>query len=409
MSAPTLPEGQSRLVRAGLANAVAAGVAGVAGMAIVVLAGRTMTPGDYAAFAALWGVVFGCASIVSGVEPEMSREHAESAGPIDRPQAQMLGIVMAAAGLAVGALLVVAHDSLRVQGVEIAVLVVATSAMFPTMFGARGFVSGQFRWIPLAWLTVAEALIRLAVVLVGLVFLDALTAFALAALASAVVGLPILIRNVRWVPGAVPLGAALSRAGTLMLANGLAAVLLTGAPVLVGLAMAGMADRDVGIMQAAIVISRVPLLALILVQGLLVPVFTRRQSLRRSGDFRLISVAVLLSVPVFAIGAWLVGPWVLRTVYSAEYAISAEAAALLTFGAACLASIQILVAVGVAADHHRLALLAFVPAVVVTVGLCAVPATSLLRVPFAFAVGPAVGLAVGWLWALHLHRTPART
>ena len=70
------------------------------------------------------------------------------------------------------------------------------------MFTARGYLAGSLRFGGLAVVTFGEAAIRLAVVVLALLMaVPAVPAFALAAFASAWVGLPILITRMEWTAG----------------------------------------------------------------------------------------------------------------------------------------------------------------------------------------------------------------
>lgn len=385
-----------RLARGGAANALAAAVATVAGLLIIVLAGRSMSPAEYATFAAVWGLVFGTAAVVAALEPEVARQHSIAPGPIDRTQNLTMIVVALGAALGVGALLVLFADELHVQLLFIALCAVASSALFTSMFVARGYLAGTLRLVPLAWLTVSEAGVRLGVVVAGLLLSrDPVPTFALAALVSSWVGLPILASRSSWTRGIVTPAASLRRTSLLMGGNAMAALLITGAPVLVSLAMAEAPAADVGQMQSAVVVSRFPLMALLLLQSLLVPVFTRRRSLETRQDFRAVVTALVLALPLMTAVAYFLGPWALSVLYGEEYAVDAQAIALLTLGATALGGIQVLVALAVAADHHRLAMMSLLPALVVTVVIAflgGLPGE--LRIPNALALGPLVGFFV---------------
>jgi hypothetical protein len=191
------------------------------------------------------------------------------------------------------------------------------------------------------------------------------------------------------------LGAFLRRASTLMLGNGMSAVLVTGAPVLVGLAMTGAAVDAIGRTQAAVVVSRFPLIALMLLQSLLVPVFVRRSSLHTDRDYRAVVALLTLAVPGAGVLSYLGGSWLLTALYGAEYQIGHVDIALLTTGATALGGIQVLVALAVSGDRHRLAPLAFAPTLALTALLAFFPLVPVhLRVPLALAVGPLSGFVV---------------
>jgi O-antigen/teichoic acid export membrane protein len=407
MSVPD-PQVLSRrdLAQGGAANAGGAIVASLAGLAVVLLAGRSMTPADYASFASVWGLVFGGAAILGALEQEVARVRSSSHGPVDRTQLAATGIIGVAGAVSMTVVVVLLFDELRLVSPFVAALVVASAATFPTMFTARGYLAGSMRLLTLSAVTVSEALLRLLVVLLGLwVALDTVPTFAVGALCGSFVGVPILLRHYSWHPGAVTLGATLRRTGVLMVGNAMSALLVTGAPVLVGLAMAQSSVDAVGRMQAAVVVSRFPLIALMLLQSLLVPVFVRRETLYRGGDYRRIVILLASGIPVAAIASYAGGRWLLSLLYGQEYLVEPLEIALLTTGATALGGIQVLIAIAVSGDRHRLSPLAFAPTLAMTTLLCVIPVVALsLRVPVAFACGPIAGFVVAVVSTSHWRR-----
>jgi hypothetical protein len=241
--------------------------------------------------------------------------------------------------------------------------------------------------------------VRLIVVILGLLLtVPVLPTFAFAALASALVGVPVVLSAAAWgtVRGSVP--AVLRRTMTLMGGNLAAALLITGAPVLVSLAMAALPAEEVGTMQSAIVVSRFPLMALLLIQSLLVPVFARRRSLLDRRDYPLLVALLLAALPVASIAAYLLGPLLLRIVYGSQYAVGPGTMALLTLGATALGGTQVLIALAVSSDHHKLAVIALPAALAVTVLVIFVSSLPPeLAVPVGFAIGPLTGIAISIL------------
>jgi len=283
---------------------------------------------------------------------------------------------------------------------------VLSAAVFPTLFTARGFLAGSLQFVSLSAVTAGEALLRLFLVALGLLAaLSALPVFALAAVAGACVGVPVIARNASWVRGPMALGSSLRRTGTLMLGNAMSAALVTGAPVLVTLAMASASAADVGRVQAAVVISRFPLIGLMLLQSMMVPVFTRRASLHAGRDYQRVAVTLVAAVPLLGLLSFAAAVPLLVALFGDEYAVEASQIALLTTGATALGCIQVLVALAVSGDRHSLAPIAFAPTLVVTVTLLFSPVVSLdMRIPVALAVGPVVGLLVALALTLRWRR-----
>ena len=384
------------MTRGGVANAVAAVVASIAGLAIVLLAGRSMTPAEYASFAAVWGLVFGCAAILGALEPEVARVRSLVPGRIDGTQLAVTGVVTIGAVAGTALTVAILFDKLHLGSGMVAALVVASAAVFPALFTARGYLAGSLDFIGLACVTAGEALVRLIVVLVGLwAGFAAIPTFAVAASCGAFVALPVLMQHTTLAWDAVRIGTSLRRTATLMAGNAMSAVLLTGAPVLVGLAMAAAAVDDVGQMQAAVVVSRFPLLALMLLQSLLVPVFVRRKALYVGDDYARIVTVLACAIPLAAVASYVAGPWFLSFLYGSDYKIGPLQISLLTSGATALGGIQVLIALAVSGDRHRLSPIAFAATLAFTISLSFVPVVPLtVRIPVAMAVGPLAGFVV---------------
>ena len=255
-------------------------------------------------------------------------------------------------------------------------------------------------------MTAGEALVRLLVVLLGLWAAFApVPTFAVAALCGAFVVIPTLVHHATRKRGAWTISASLKRTGTLMAGNAMSAVLLTGAPVLVGLAMAAASVDDVGHMQAGVVISRFPLIALMLLQSLLVPVFVRRNALHLGGDFRRIVIVLVVAIPVAAVASYVGGPWLLSALYGSEYVIEPRQIALLTTGATALGGVQVLIALGVSGDRHHLSPIAFAPTLALTAVLSFIPVVPMsMRIPVALAFGPMTGFLVALMSTMHWRR-----
>jgi O-antigen/teichoic acid export membrane protein len=135
-----------RLTRGAAANAVGAVIASLAGLAIVLLAGRSMTPAGYATFASVWGLVFGCAAILGALEQESARVRASRSDPIDRTQLAATAVISVVAAAVMTFIVAMLFDDLHLRSFAVAALVVSCAAVFPTLFTARGFLAGSFRF-----------------------------------------------------------------------------------------------------------------------------------------------------------------------------------------------------------------------------------------------------------------------
>lgn len=397
---------------AGSWNASASLVAAVAGAMVTIVVARAVPPADYAVFALVWGAFFGTATIASSIEAEVARQQSHRAGPLCREQIVAMGVTGAAAALVLGVAFVAvvpATDDETLLGPMLA----ASAAVTATLFAARGYAAGHFRFRAVAGLTLSEAIMRL--IVMSVLILGGITpsiAFAVGALFSAAVGIPLILAAARWLPGGVGVLPTLARVGRLAVGNVAVAGLITGAPLVVGIAMVGASEAETGQVQAAVIVSRFPLVVLALVAALLIPVFVRRGSLGSRRDLVIVGLSVLGSIPLAALVGAALGPPALALAYGPDYVVQASVIAALAAGAALLAGIQIIVALAVSADAHAVATASYPTALLITAAVASLPSVEpLARTLAAFTVGPLAGLvAASILVALARQRqaNPAR-
>src|SRR4051812_2283448 len=122
------------LLRGAGANAAAAVVASLAGLAVVLLAGRSMTVAEYASFASVWGLVFGCAAVLGALEQEGARVRSISPGPINGTQLAATGVVSLVAAAVMALVVALLADELHLTSVRVGLLVVVGAAVFPALF-----------------------------------------------------------------------------------------------------------------------------------------------------------------------------------------------------------------------------------------------------------------------------------
>ena len=104
--------------------------------------------------------------------------------------------------------------------------------------------------------------------------------------------------------------------------------------------------------------------------------------------------------------AWLVGPWLLRSVFGADFDLDGYVVALLTAGATCLALLTVTGAAAIAAGAHRWYAAGWWVATVVAVGMLLIPADVEVRTCVALVVGPLVGLGVHMVGVLRRPSAP---
>ena len=257
-------------------------VASALGFALLAVVARWLTPGQNAAFLALWGLVFALGSVLGSVEQEIARlaSHAAFDGSkVPVQAAQTLAVTFT--GTTVLCALVVASPSGRElttgSGTVVALTFVALAG-FAVQVLARGVFIGTHAVGPYTSVLVGEAALRL-VVAGALVVSVAEPSVPLAAV-TIVIGcfgwLPLvvlLVRAVEWRGVRAPWRPVSGTVAALATGTGLSALVLTGFPALATLVV-GDVDHLANLF-AVITLSRVPLVLLAPAQALAVPIAIR--------------------------------------------------------------------------------------------------------------------------------------
>ena len=176
-------------------------------------------------------------------------------------------------------------------------------------------------------------------------------------------------------------------------AAGASAVLVMGFPVLLK-ATSGELGAAGGVVILAVTLTRAPLLVpLTAMQGNLIAYFVDHRGAR----LRALVAPAALVAGVGAVGvlaAGLVGPWVIRTAFGAEYETGGPLLAWLTAGAVSVALLTLTGAATVAAALHRAYSVGWVGATVAAGALLTLPLDLQTRTVVALLCGPLVGIAV---------------
>jgi O-antigen/teichoic acid export membrane protein len=388
--------------------ALATVVAAASGYLVLLLAARALGADGYAAFAVFWaayGLVTGTQNgqlqeTTRAVRRARERGHAAvgaRAMPMNTVLGTALAVVVAFTALAWATTVFESH---RVESV---ILLTGGVAAFGLYAGLGGVLSGLGRWGDFSVLLIIDALIRLGLTVVAVIAGWGLPAFLLITVAGTVSTGIVLVAlgSARGALGARGDVAARDLARNMLTAMAAAlasAVLVMGFPVLISLSSDDL-DASAGAVILAVTLTRAPLLVpLNSFQGVLISRFVdNREHILRS-----LAVPAAAVVGIGAVGtlaAWLIGPWLLETVFGSDYQLSGAAVGALTAGAVAMAMLTLTGAMALAAGKHRLYAAGWWAATAVSVGLLFVPADLTVRVPVALIVGPLVGIA------LHLFAT----
>lgn len=366
-------------------------------------AGRIIGPDAYATFMVAWGFVFLEIGILLGLQQEVTRAVASDV-PSDDPAPRVDPLVLAGGIGLVGGVLCLVTSPLwghRLFGDHWLAVVAAMAAGFPlyAVYNAvNGVLAGRRRWTDYSWSIVADALLRLAAVVPVMLLMLGLGAQAWALDASALAWVVLLGRyGVRKavavrIPGTAT--GLTSSALHAMLATGCSALLIAGFPVLLQLTSHRPLGPEAGVVIAAVIATRAPLL---LPLNAFQAVILTRLVLGRDHVLRTLSTLLVLVIGGTAIGvvsAYAIGPTLLRVLYGSEFRVGRGLVALLVLGAGLVAAQTVTGSAMLATGRHRLFATAWVAATVVAVLLLSLPLPTPTRTVLALVVAPLVGLGV---------------
>ena len=387
------------MARVGAATALTA----LCGYTVLYLAARDLEPDGFSVFGVFWGAFGLVTGAANGLLQEATREVRSArytevvTGERTHPMrvAAMVGVVAA----------VIAGSSPLWSGhvfVESRVLSVVLLSVGPAGFCLHatllGMLAGVNRWTQYGSLMVTDAGIRVAVAAATFALGWGLVGFLWATVAGAVAWLIMLIAS----PTTRAAARLLTPGGTMtflrgashsIAAAGASAILVMGFPVLLK-ATSGDLGATGGVVILAVTLTRAPLLVpLTAMQGNLIAHFFDQRTERLRA--LVAPAAVVVGVGVAAVlVAGLLGPWLLRAAFGAEYRADGALLAWLTTAAVAIALLTLTGAAAVAAALHRAYSVGWVGATVASVLLLLLPLGLETRTVIALLCGPLVGIGV---------------
>lgn len=322
-----LPEG-TYAVGAGLL------VAGFTILAFLVISGRMLGPDRYASLSTLWLSVFVAApGFFLPVEQELARALSArrarglGGGPLVR-RAATLGVALLALLLvASGAGFVLIRDELFHGNNLLVISFIGSLVGYFCAHLARGTLSGNSRFNGYGLLFGVEGVGRLAGCLVlAAIGVKTVGAYGLLVAAAPFLATVIAISRERDLitPGPdAPWSELSTNMGFLLAGSVLTQMLVNAAPLTVAV-LADRSDNElVGHFMAGVLVARVPLFMFQAVQAALLPKLAGLASAGQHDDFRTGLKRLLVVVGAIGgagtVGALVMGPWALRTVFGAEF------------------------------------------------------------------------------------------
>ena len=351
-------------------------------------------------FLALLFAVYG---VMSGVALETTRSVAAAVRD-GRAEGPVLWRVAAAVAACVGLVVVLTaplwHARVLHDGADrlVPVLVLATAA-YSVHCVLAGATSGRAWWRESAYVTAAEATVRLLASVVVLLVAASVVGLGSAAALGAL-GWVLLVaasprtRSVLHLRADVAGPVLARRIAAAVLAQGAGAVLVVGFPVLLAATTSRADYADAAPLLLAISLTRAPvLLPLNALQGVAVShlVGARAGRARRVGAGGGGGVAVAL---VGAAAAWVVGPWLMELFFGAGYRVEGAVLAALTAAAGGVAALTLTGACAQALAAHAWYVAGWLVALAAGVLLLQLPGSLEWRACVALAGAPVPGLAV---------------
>ena len=395
------PVARGSVARVGAATAVAA----LCGYGVMYLAARRLEPAGFSVFGVFWGAFGVVTGAANGLLQEATREVRSTAttphttkGPHTRPIRVAAGVGLAAAiAIAGTSALWAPHVFAESRPLSVALLSVGLAGfcMHATLLG---MLAGAGRWSLYGSLMVTDAVTRVAVALAAFAFGWGLDGFLWATVAGSLAWLLVLVasptaRAASGLPTAGTASGFLSGAAHSIAAAGASAILVMGFPVLLK-ATSGHLGAAGGVVILAVTLTRAPLLVpMTAMQGNLIAYFVDHRGARLRALLTPASIIVAVGT-AGVVAAFLLGPWILRTAFGADYQTSGCLLAWLTAAAVAIALLTLTGAAAVAAALHRAYAVGWVGATLAATALLTLPLGLEQRTVVALLCGPLVGIAV---------------
>lgn len=402
---------------------VATLIAAASGYLVLLLAARDLGAAGYAVFAVFWAAYGMVTGTQNGQLQETTRtvraaldsrhDHTtDDNSPRARP-----GLINAAIGLVLAAAVAATsplwsgHVFTEERWLSVLLLSVGV-ASFAVYAHLAGALSGALAWGPFAVLLSVDALIRLVGAVVAVALDGDVTAFLVITVIGSVSWMAVLLtstaaRSALGLRSDVAPARFTTNTLTAMAAAAASAVLVMGFPVLINATARDDADTaTVGAVVLAVTLTRAPLLVpLNSFQGVLITRFVdgRRHLMAALRAPAAVVAAIGL---VGAAAAWLLGPWLLTSVFGADFQLSGATLAAFTLGATALALLTVSGAAAIAVGSHRWYAAGWWVATLASIGLLLLPLGVEGRVAIALIGGPVIGMLVHGV-AFARRRVPA--
>jgi len=380
---------------------IATGIAGIAAYVVTWWVPQVVGPASYAVFAVFWSALYLVVGGLGGIQQEVTR--ATRPRELGHTSASIRNFAFGAAGLVFAA--VIGTAPLWVGSVFPEF---GWGLVLPLAFGTASYVLvavlcgslyGVQAWGSLALLLSLDALLRLAAVVVTLLFTTDTVTIAWAASLPFLLTLVILWPRVRRDivglssidVGYRTLSWNISRT---LLASAASAALVSGIPLILTLTAPGESPELLATLFLTIALTRAPLIVTVMaLQGYLIVKF-RDAGPAFMGLFARFIGAILLGAVVLAALGWWLGPPVYAFLFPQNIVLDGWFFSILVGSSAIVGAMSVSASAALARSQHMAYSAGWVVAALVTIVALLLPIGLIERTSVALLVGPLAGLAV---------------
>lgn len=336
-----MPKGLSRGT---ISVAVGLGILGLSAYAFLALAGRALGPVALAPLSVLWTLVNAVGpGIFFPFEQEVARAVAERRAHDQGIRPVVLKAVLLAGSLLAGLVVLTLvfagplSDLLFRGNVALLVCLLVAIAGLAAEHISRGVFSGSGRFVRYGGQLGVDGTIRLVgAAVLAFAGTDSAVPFGIVLAAAPLVAVAVTLTQPRTLllPGPAAQWSDITKAiGLLIGGQLLANVVINAGPVAVELLADNSELAAVGIFTSVLVLARVPLFAFAAIQASFLPALARLAALQDNAGFRRRLLQILGIVVAFGaagvIGGALLGPWVVRLLFGADFITTGGQVALL--------------------------------------------------------------------------------
>jgi hypothetical protein len=378
-------------------------IAGIAGYLVTFVVYREVGAAQYALFAVFWAALYLVIGALSGVQQEITRatkpiEWGTRSGP-NRARTFAGVFAVTVALLIIGSAPLWANTVFVSEGWSLVWPLAVGSASYVLVATLSGSLYGVSQWRSLALMIGTDGLLRLALLSIALLFTRDIVVLAWTVAMPfplAIVFLWPLIRRrfVGWSELDVGYGGLSWNVARTVLASTSTAVLVSGFPLLLGVAAAGKDPAFIGELIFTITLTRAPLIITVMsLQSFLIVRFRDGQS-SWFPLFSRVQGGIALGTIALALPGWWLGPTVFEMVSGRPTVIDGALIALLVLSSGLVAALSTAAAAVLAKGKHVVYSLGWMGAAALTIVIILVPGELIERVVIALIAGPIIGLAV---------------